>query len=106
MEEHHTPGGPDDDIELEQHVAFLHGVFPNFETKVITKVLEEHQNDFEGAFKHLQEFFELVKHNEDEEESVRPSADDDYFSQNPEEEKKDDDDPQELSNELILVSYV
>ena len=61
-----TPGGPDDEEEkrdVDGEVQFLQEVFPNFDTAVIEKVLKQ-MDKFDHAFKHLQEFFELVTTNE------------------------------------------
>ena len=64
-----TPGGPDDDDQEEEkrdiasEIEFLKEIFPNFEVKVIEKVLLE-IGQFDKTFKHLQEFFELVTENQ------------------------------------------
>ena len=60
-----TPGGPDEEEkrDIDSEIEFLREIFPNFDIPVIRKVFEE-KSKFDEAFKHLQEFFELVATNE------------------------------------------
>ena len=117
-----TPGGPDEEVkrDIDSEIEFLREIFPNFDIPVIKKVFEE-KSKFDEAFKHLQEFFELVTTNELQNQAGDDGFDDLddgneilelkdevlKFGDDADEEKKGDDDSQkeELSNELILVMY-
>ena len=49
--------------DIDSEIEFLREIFPNFDIPVIKKVFEE-KSKFDEAFKHLQEFFELVSTND------------------------------------------